>query len=115
MLKSTDANIMIGNSSFTYVGEFWAGFILPGGLAACLMTIGLFFAKPLNRMNMLTLPDFYSRRYNGFTEVLVSLMMAFSFTILVAGNFAGGAWIINIVFGIDYITALILVAVLVSA
>ncbi len=74
------------------------------------MLTGFFYAAPMNRMNLLTLPDFYFRRYNWVTEILVSLLMGFSFAILVAGNFAGSAWIISIVFEIDYIWALIFIS-----
>jgi len=37
--------------------------------------------------------------------------MIFSFAILVAGNFAGAAWIVSIIFKMDYVTALIIIAV----
>ena len=112
--QSIDANGTIGNSSLAYVGGFWAGFVLPLGIAGCLVLTGLFFAKPLNRMNLLTLSDFYSRRYGASTEVLTSILMSISFIILVAGNFAGGAWILSIVFDMNYLTALIMIAVLVT-
>ena len=112
--QSIDANGTIGNSSLAYASGFWAGFVLPLGLAGCLLLTGLFFAKPLNRMNLLTLGDFYSRRYGPSTEILASIMMSVSFTILVAGNFAGGAWILSIVFEMDYLTALMVIAVLVT-
>jgi SSS family solute:Na+ symporter len=110
LAQSLDANATMGNSAGTFLGGFWAGFQFPMGLALCLFMTGLFFAKPLNRMNLLTLPDFYFRRYNWLTEVIVSLLMAFSFAILVAGNFAGSAWIVSIVFKMNYTWALILIA-----
>jgi len=110
LAQSLDANSTIGNASGVYTGGFWAGFQFPLGLALCLFLTGLFFAKPLNKMNLLTLPDFYFRRYNWLTEIIVSLLMAFSFAILVAGNFAGSAFIISIVFEIDYVWALIFIS-----
>jgi SSS family solute:Na+ symporter len=111
--QSIDANATIGNSSLAYQGGFWAGFVIPLGLAACLLITGLFFAKPLNRMNLLTLPDFYSRRYGSVTEVLTSALMGLSFVILVAGNFAGAAWIVSVVFKTGYLQALLVVAALI--
>jgi SSS family solute:Na+ symporter len=111
LAQSLDANATMGNATGVYLGGFWAGFQFPLGLALCLMLTGLFFAAPLNRMNLLTLPDFYFRRYNWLTELIVSLLMGFSFAILVAGNFAGSAWIISLVFEIDYTLALILISV----
>jgi len=101
----------MGNAAGVYSGGWWAGFQFAFGLAICLMVCGLFYAKPLNRMNLLTLPDFYFRRFNWLTEIIVSLLMCFSFAILVAGNFAGSAWIVSIIFKIDYTWALILIAI----
>jgi Na+/proline symporter len=111
LAQSLDANATMGNAAGVYGGGWWAGFQFAFGLALCLMVVGLFYAKPLNRMNMLTLPDFYFRRFNWFTEIIVGLLMCFSFAILVAGNFAGAAWIISIVFKMNYVTALIIIAI----
>lgn len=107
LAQALDANATMGNAAGTYTGGFWAGFQFPLGLALCLVVTALFYAKPLNRMNMLTLPDFYFRRFGSIVEVLVSLLMAFSFIILVAGNLAGSAWILVIIFpNLSYIAAL---------
>ncbi len=110
LAQSLDANATMGNSAGVYTGGFWAGFQFPFGLALCLVLTGAFYAKPLNRMNLITLPDFYYRRFNWFTEIIVGLLMCFSFAILVAGNFAGSAWIVSIIFKIDYVWALIIIA-----
>ena len=111
--QAIDANSTIGNSSLAYSGGFWSGFSIPLGLAVCLVLTGLFFAKPLNRMNLLTLPDFYFRRYGPVTELLTSILMGLSFIILVAGNLAGCAWIVAVVFHLPYLQALILVSLLI--
>lgn len=110
LAQSLDANATMGNAAGVYTGGWWAGFQFAFGLALCLFVVGLFYAKPLNRMNMLTLPDFYFRRFNWFTEIIVGLLMCFSFAILVAGNFAGSAWIVSIVFDMNYVAALIIIA-----
>ncbi|UCG66102.1 MAG: sodium:solute symporter [Deltaproteobacteria bacterium] len=111
LAQSLDANATMGNAAGVYGGGWWAGFQFPFGLALCLFVVGCFYAKPLNRMNMLTLPDFYFRRFNWFTEIISGLLMIFSFAILVAGNFAGAAWIVSIIFKMDYVTALIIIAI----
>ena len=110
LAQGLDANATMGNAAGVYGGGFWAGFQFAIGLALCLMVVGIWYAKPLNRMNLLTLPDFYFRRYNWFTEIITGLLMCFSFAILVAGNFAGAAWIVSVIFKIDYVTALIIIA-----
>ncbi|MBM4445827.1 MAG: hypothetical protein FJ023_00505 [Chloroflexi bacterium] len=113
--QALDANSTMGAATGAYTVNFWFGFSFPLGLAICLVVTGLWFAKPLNRMNMITLADFYYRRYNKPVEVIVSLLMAFSFIILVAGNMAGAAWIMTYIFEIPYITALAIMSVLVLA
>lgn len=107
LAQALDANATMGNATQAYLGGFWSGFQFPLGLALCLVFTGIFFAKPLNRMNLITLPDFYYRRYSTTTEVIVSFLMAFSFAILVAGNLAGAAWILSLVFQVNYVWALI--------
>ncbi|MDI6773047.1 MAG: sodium:solute symporter family protein [bacterium] len=110
LAQSLDANATMGNAAATYSGGWWAGFQFPLGLALCLIVTGMFYAKPLNRLNLITLPDFYFRRYNRLVEVLVGLLMSFSFIILVAGNLAGSAWILKTIFGWSYLGALLVIS-----
>src|ERR1700694_3222056 len=42
----------------------------PFGSSMCLILVGLFFARPLYRMNLLTIGDFYRKRFNRTVEVL---------------------------------------------
>ncbi len=113
LAQALDANSTLGSAAGTYSLGFWAGFVFPLGLALCLLVTGIWYAKPLNRMNLITLPDFYFRRFGKLVEVISSLLMAFSFIILVAGNMAGAAWIISIIFGLNYVTALIIMSAIV--
>ena len=65
------------------------------GLAICLVLTGAFFGKIFNRMNMITLADFYFRRYGNVTEIMSGTLMSISFIVLVAGNLAS-KWIHSI-------------------
>jgi SSS family transporter len=51
----------------------------PFGAALCLFLIGLFFAKPLYRMNLLTFGDFYRVLYGRRVEVVASIMLSLSY------------------------------------
>ncbi len=113
--QALDANATLGNTGAAYGSGFWWGFQFPLGLALCLFITGIWFAKPLNRMNLMTLPDYYYRRYGSATEVIVSVLMAVSFIILVAGNLAGCAWIIHIIFGVGYVPSLIIISLIIMA
>lgn len=83
---AVDSNATVGNTDLSASFGFWSGASLALGLAICLLLAGLFLAKPMNRMGLFTLGDFFARRYNRKVEVLASVLMVFSFTILLAGN-----------------------------
>src|SRR5919112_2679978 len=43
----------------------------PFGSSLCLILVGLFFARPLYRMNLLTIGDYYKQRFGRGVEILV--------------------------------------------
>lgn len=51
----------------------------PFGSSMCLILVGVFFAAKLYRMNLLTIGDYYRKRYNRTVEVLASLAILFSY------------------------------------
>ena len=63
---------------------------------------GCILCKPLNKMSMITLPDFYFRRFGNGAEGISGVLMIISFLILVAGNLAASGFILEVVFGINY-------------
>src|SRR5919202_4616088 len=83
------------------------------GLGICLILTGAFYAKKLNKMSMLTLPDFYYRRFGNGAEGISSVLMMISFIVLVAGNFAASGFILSSVFHIDFLWAMLIAAVVV--
>src|SRR5688572_14747696 len=80
MAQAVDGNSTLGAASLTYTGSIWAGLFISIGLGLSLFVVGTFLAAPLNRMNLLTLPEFFYRRYGKRTELLVSLLTIVSFT-----------------------------------
>lgn len=113
--QAVDGNATLGNVSLTYTGGFWAGFLIPLGLALSLFLVGRFLAAPLNRMNLLTLPEFFYRRYGKNTELLVSILTVVCFTVLIAGNLAAVGWIISVATGLSYANAMFLGAAVIVA
>ena len=105
--QALDGNATLGNTGLTFAGGFWAGMALPLGLGLSLFVVGRFLAAPLNSMDLITLPDFFFRRYGQKTELLVSLVTFTSFSILLAGNLAAMGWILSVVAGWSYANALI--------
>ena len=51
----------------------------PFGASLCLIFVGLFFARKLYRMDLLTIGDYYKQRYNRTVEVIVSLCIVASY------------------------------------
>jgi len=92
---------------------FWAGASLPLGLALCLFLTGLFFAKPMNRMGLITLPDFYRVKYSRMTERVASIIMVLSFAFLLAVNLVAGGYLFQSFLGTTYLAGVILIALVV--
>ena len=113
--QAFDANGSMGNAFLGFSNGFWAGAAIPIGLACCLFLTGRWFAKPLHRMRLLTLADFYRRRYNNSTETLATFLMMLSNIVLVAGNLAGLGLLLKLVFGVDYLTMVVAMAVCILA
>jgi len=111
--QSIDGNSSLGNASLVYSFGFWAGAAIPIGLSICLFLTAAFYGKKLNKMSMLTLPDFYYRRFGKGPEAISSVLLMISFTILVAGNFAATGFILQAVLGIDFFWAVLIGAAIV--
>ena len=111
--QSIDGNSSLGNVSLVYQFGFWSGAAIPIGLAGCLILTAIFYARKLNKMSMLTLPDFYFRRYGNASEGISGILMMISFVVLVAGNFAATGYILSVVLHIDFIWAMLIGAIIV--
>jgi solute:Na+ symporter, SSS family len=73
------AETVLGISA-TFVREGLSGLVSdPFGASLCLVLVGLFFARPLYRMNLLTIGDFYRRRFDRRIELIASICIALSY------------------------------------
>ncbi len=64
----------------TFLNENLGGTISdPFGASLALILFGLFFARPLYRMKLITLGDFFRQRYNRPVEVVISSAIALSY------------------------------------
>ena len=113
--QAVDGNSSLGNAALVFEFGFWAGAVIPLGLGICLLITAAFYAKPLNKMTMFTLPDFYFRRFGNGAEGISGVLMIISFTVLVAGNLAASGFILEIVFGIDFFWGILISALVVVA
>lgn len=69
----------------------------PFGSSLCLILVGLFFAAPLYRMKLLTIGDFYKRRYGRKVEVLTSLAIVVSYLGWVGAQITALGLVFNVV------------------
>ena len=51
----------------------------PFGSSFCLVLVALFFARAFYRMNLLTIGDFYRKRYNRWIEMTTSILIVISY------------------------------------
>jgi SSS family transporter len=67
-------------SSATFLQDGLKGIVAdPFGASMCLVLVGLFFARKLYRMNLLTIGDYYRQRYGRTVELLTSLAIVISY------------------------------------
>src|SRR5512135_1986273 len=69
----------------------------PFGAAMCLILVGLFFAAPLYRMNLLTIGDFYKKKFGRGVEVLTTIAIVISYLGWVGAQISALGLVFNIV------------------
>lgn len=84
----------------TFLGEGLHGVVAdPFGSSMCLILVGLFFAAPLYRMRLLTIGDFYKKRYGRKVEVLTTLAIVISYLGWVGAQITALGLVFNVVSG----------------
>jgi SSS family solute:Na+ symporter len=91
------AETVLGISA-TFVKEGLQGVVAdPFGSSLCLILAGLFFARRLYRMNLLTIGDYYRLRYSRPVEVLCTLCIVVSYLGWVSAQIKALGLIFNVV------------------
>lgn len=90
------AETVLGISA-TFIEEGARGLISdPLGASLCLVLFGLVFARPLYRMNLLTLGDYFRIRYNRPIELVLSLCIVVSYLGWVAAQITALGLVFNV-------------------
>lgn len=90
------AETVLGISA-TFIDEGLRGLISdPLGASVCLVLFGLVFARPLYRLNLLTLGDFFRVRYNRNTELALSTAIIISYLGWVGAQMAALGLVFNV-------------------
>src|SRR5690348_15982411 len=69
----------------------------PFGSSMCPILVGLFFAAPLYRKNLLTIGDFYKQRFGRAVEVLTTLAIVISYLGWVGAQITALGLVFNVV------------------
>src|SRR3954466_9180671 len=84
----------------TFMKEGFSGVVAdPFGSSLCLVLVGLFFARPLYRMNLLTIGDYYKKRFGRTVEILVTICIVISYLGWVAAQIKALGLVFNVVSG----------------
>ncbi len=84
----------------TFLKEGLSGVVAdPFGSSLCLILVGLFFARKLYRMNLLTIGDYYKQRYGRGVEILVTLGIVVSYLGWVAAQIKALGLVFSVVSG----------------
>ena len=82
----------------------------PFAATACLLLIAFVFARPLHRLDALTLGDYFRGRFGRSSEILLSLCIAYSYLGWIAAQFVALGLAFNVLSGgaIDMRTGIVL-------
>lgn len=122
LVLSTSALFATWFGSETIFGassEFLEGGLLgviedPFGAALCLFLFGLFFARKLYSMNLLTLGDFFRVRFGKRAELIACIFMVPSYFGYAAGQLVALGLILNVVTGVPLWQGVVISALVVT-
>jgi Na+/proline symporter len=106
LLTATDA---------MYADGFKITALEPYGAGGCLLLAGLFFAKPLWKMNILTIPDFFKVKFGKRAEFISAIVMIPGYFGWIAVQIYALAGIVHLSFGTPLWASMISIALLATA
>jgi SSS family transporter len=80
----------------------------PFGAALCLVLVGFFFARPLYKLNVITINDFYRIRFGRAAELVSALFMIPSYFGWIAAQLVALAFILKTLIGLPLIYGIII-------
>lgn len=95
------AGVMLTVTDEVAAEGLFAATMDPLGVGLCLFLAGACLARPLWSMGILTVCDFYARRFDGTTEKLAALILVPSYFGWIAVQFLALASLLQLFFGLD--------------
>jgi SSS family solute:Na+ symporter len=105
---------VFGASAEFLEGGLYAVIEDPFGASLCLLIFGVFYARRLYNMNLLTLGDFFKVRYNKVTELTASLFLALPYLGYIAAQLVAMGLILNVVIHIPVWQGIVISSVIVT-
>lgn len=105
---------VFGASSEFLKGGLYAVIEDPFGAALCLVLFGMFFARKLYAMKLLTLGDFFKVKYGRTTELVASVFLAPPYVGYIAAQLVAMGLILNAVAGVQLWEGIVISAVVVT-
>jgi len=82
----------------TFLEEGFAGIVEdPFGSFWCLFIVGAIIARPLYRLNLLTIGDYFKKRYGSQVELIVSLVIVMSYLGWIAAQLIALGVVFNVI------------------
>ena len=106
------AGTMLAAADEVARGGLHRGALDPFGAGVCLLLAGAFFARPLWRMKLLTICDFFRRRYGRPVEFISACIMVPSYFGWVAAQLVALAGMLHLFFGIPMGWGILVAAVI---
>ncbi|GAA4280279.1 sodium:solute symporter family protein [Gaetbulibacter aestuarii] len=91
---------IMGNPGFFIKNGFTSYFTLVFTNIICLFVVGQFYARKLYRMNLVTINDFFRKRFSKKLELTSSVIMVLSYPHWIAAQFVALAYLFHAVMGI---------------
>ncbi len=103
---------LIGAAGAAYTGGLRGVLANPFGSALCLLLAGIFYARVLRRLRLLTLPDLFRLRFGRTAEIVSALSIIPAYIGWVGSIFVAFGMVLNVVVGFGFQTAIVAGAVL---
>lgn len=104
---------IMGSSSEFVDGGLLAVIKDPFGAGLCLLLVGLFFARPLYKLNILTFNDLFRHRFSRRTELLSAIFMVPSYFGWIAAQLVAMAVILKTIIGVSLVSGIAICVVIV--
>lgn len=104
---------LIGAAGAAYTGGLNAVVADPFGAALCLLLAGAFYVRLLRRLRLLTVPDFFRRRFGRSAEILSALSILPAYIGWVGSQLLAFGTVLSAMAGLPFVASILIAAVIV--